>query len=182
MAPEARATVSRFFREAMAMRRETKLAAGLAGLITISWLCGSGVAADPAPKKPGVTWKTDLKTAQKESLRTGRPMLIVFGADWCTHCGRFEKNTLNNPTMAGYINREFIPVHLDFDKQQETAEVLEVEALPCTVILSPEADLLGRIVGAKAPKDYWEVLQDAKDEQARIRQARFASGELPKRN
>ncbi|MBA3316405.1 MAG: thioredoxin family protein [Planctomycetota bacterium] len=157
------------------MRGVSKLAAGLAGLITISWVCGSG-AAEPAAKNATVSWQSDLKAAQKQSIRTGRPMLIVFGADWCTHCGRFERNTLNNPTMAGYINREFVAVHLDFDKQQETAEVLEVEALPCTVILSPEADLLGKVVGAKAPKDYWEVLQDAKDEQARIRQTRFASG------
>lgn len=161
------------------MRRGSKLAAGLAGLITVSWICGSAIAAEPTAQKPGIAWKSDLKAAQKESIRTGRPMLIVFGADWCTHCGRFEKNTLNNPTMAGYINREFVPVHLDFDKQQETAEVLEVQALPCTVILSPEADLLGKVVGAKAPKDYWEVLQDAKDEQARIRQARFAAGNGP---
>jgi thiol-disulfide isomerase/thioredoxin len=162
------------------MRRGSQLAAGVAGLLTLSWICGT-IAAEPAGAKAGITWQHDLKAAQKQSIRTGRPMLIVFGASWCTHCGRFEKNTLNNSTMAGYINREFVPVHLDFDKEQQTAEVLEVEALPCTVILSPEADLLGKVVGAKAPKDYWEALQDAKDEQARIRQARFAAGSAPVR-
>ena len=163
------------------MRRGSKLAAGLAGLVAAAWLSGAAPAAEPA-KKTAVTWQSDLKAAQKQAVRTGRPMLIVFGADWCTHCGRFEQNTLGNPTMAGYINREFVAVHLDFDKEQKTAEVLEVEALPCTVILSPEADLLGKVVGAKQPKDYWEALQDAKDEQARIRQARFAaSGEAERR-
>lgn len=160
------------------MRHGSKLTA-LAGLVAISWMCGQGLSAEPATKS--VAWQSDLKAAQKQAVRTGRPMLIVFSADWCTHCGRFEKNTLGNATMAGFINREFVPVHLDFDKQQETAQVLEVEALPCTVILSPEADLLGRVVGAKAPKDYWEALQDAKDEQARIRQARFAAGSTPVR-
>ena len=158
------------------MRRGSKLVAALAGLVAGAWLTGPTPAAEPAGSKPAVSWQSDLKAAQKQSARTGRPMLIVFGADWCTHCGRFEEKTLNNPTMASYINREFIPVHLDFDKEQKTAEVLEVEALPCTVILSPEADLLGRVVGAKQPKDFWEALQDAKDEQARIRQARFAAG------
>ncbi len=161
------------------MRLGTKLAV-VAGLFTISWMGSELAATEPAAAK-GVAWQTDLKAAQKLSVRTGRPMLIVFGADWCTHCGRFERNTLGNPTMAGFINREFVPVHLDFDKQQETAEVLEVQALPCTVILSPEADLLGKVVGAKAPKDYWEVLQDAKDEQSRIRQARFAAANGPVR-
>jgi len=88
---------------------------------------------------------------------------------------------LGNPTMAEFINKEFIPVHLDFDKEQEAAQVLEVEALPCTVILSPDADLLGRVVGAKQPKDFWEVLQDAKDEQVRISQAKLAAAGAPAR-
>ena len=162
------------------MRHGSKLATGISSLLAAAWLIGSLHAAEPAAKA-GVAWQSDLKAAQKQAVRTGRPMLIVFGADWCTHCGRFEQNTLGNATMAGYINREFVPVHLDFDKEQKTAEVLEVEALPCTVILSPEADLLGRVVGAKQPKDYWEALQDAKDEQNRIKQARFASGNGPAR-
>ena len=156
------------------MRLGSKIGGGLAGIMAAAWLVGSLPAAEPAAQQ-GVVWQRDLKAAQKQAARTGRPMLIVFGADWCTHCGRFEQNTLANPTMAGYINREFVPVHLDFDKEQKTAEVLEVQALPCTVILSPEADLLGRVVGAKQPKDYWEALQDAKDEQNRIRQAKLAA-------
>ena len=158
------------------MRHGSKLTA-LAGLVAVSWVCSQGLSAEPATKS--IVWQSDLKAAQKQAIRTGRPIMIVFSADWCTHCGKFEKNTLDNATMAGFINREFVAVHLDFDKQQQTAEILEVEALPCTVILSPEADLLGRVVGAKAPKDFWEALQDAKDEQARIRQARFASGSTP---
>ena len=161
------------------MRRGSKLAAGLAMVVAVC-LTGSVLAVGPA-KKAAVEWQPNLKAAQKQSIRTGHPILIVFSADWCTHCGRFEDKTLGNPTMASYINREFVPVHLDFDKESKTAEILEVEALPCTVILSPEADLLGRVIGAKEPKDFWEVLQDAKDEQVRIRQARFATGAGPAR-
>lgn len=163
------------------MRKGLIIAAGLTNFVLTAFFAVSLNAAEPQPKQTPIAWQHDIKAAQKHSVRSGRPMLIVFGAEWCTHCGKFEKNTLENPTMANYINRDFIPVHLDFDKEQEIAEVLEVEALPCTIILSPEADLLGKVVGAKQPKDFWEVLQDAKDEQARIRQARFAAGELPGR-
>ena len=156
------------------MRPSVQLAAVITGVLA-SCLTFSASAAEPGPKKPAVTWQHDLKAAQKLSTKTGRPMLIVFGAEWCTHCHKFEDTTLANPTMAGYINKEFIPVHLDFDRAEETAQVLEVEAIPCTVILSPEADLLGKVVGAKPAKDYWEALQDARDEQLRIRQARIAA-------
>lgn len=151
----------------------TSILAGMATEKTIAADPAKGAVA-PAKKSP-VSWQTDLKAAQKLSAKTGRPMLIVFGAEWCTHCHKFEDTTLANPTMAGYINKEFIPVHLDFDQSEETAQVLEVEAIPCTVILSPDADLLGKVVGAKPAKDYWEALQDARDEQLRVRQARIAA-------
>lgn len=158
------------------MRPVAMAAAVLAGVLA-AFVTDAANAAEPAKakKKPVVAWQKDLKAAQKLSAKTGRPILIVFGADWCTHCHKFEDTTLANPTMAGYINKEFVPVHLDFDECEETAQVLEVEAIPCTVILSPEADLLGKVVGAKPAKDYWEALQDAQDEQLRIRQARFAA-------
>lgn len=157
------------------MRRTIVSLVALTGLLAFGWPTDVARAADAPVAK--VAWQTDLKAAQKVAEKTGRPMMLVFRADWCTHCNRFEAKTLGNPTMAEFINSDFVPVHLDFDKEQKTAEILEVEALPCTVILSPQADLLGRVVGAKPPKDLWEVLQDAKDEQVRIRQARFAASE-----
>jgi thiol-disulfide isomerase/thioredoxin len=166
------------------MRRKTRLAAVFGGLVA-AWLAAPSVAAEPAARPQaaqphaaqarGVAWQKDLKSAQKLSAKTGRPIMVVFGAEWCTHCKRFEQTTLANPTMAGFINKEFIAVHLDYDKEEQAAQVLEVEALPCTVLLSPQADLLGKVVGAKPPKDFWEALQDARDEQARIRNARVAA-------
>ena len=158
------------------MRRKVISVVAFTGLMAFGWQMNSVRAQAPADA-PTVTWQRDLQAAQKLSEQSGRPMLIVFRADWCAHCNRFEKETLGNPTMAECINRDFIPVRLDFDKEQKTAEILEVKALPCTVILSPQADLLGRVVGAKPPKDFWEALQDAKDEHVRIHQARFASSE-----
>lgn len=157
------------------MRRRTVIAAGLSMFVTAASSISRASGAAPKTSKSAVHWKADLKAAQKAAEETGRPMLIVFGAEWCAHCGRFEKSTLGDPQMAGLINREFVPVRLDFDEEQKIAEVMEVEALPCTVILSPEADLLGRVVGAKQPKDFSKALQHAQTEHLRIRHARIAS-------
>lgn len=156
------------------MRRRQVLAAGMVVFTSAACRFGLARAAEPS-KKDVIRWKADLKSAQKEASKSGRPMLIVFGAEWCAHCGRFEKRTLGDSKMAGIINRDFVPVRLDFDEEQKTAAVMEVEALPCTVILSPEADLLGRVVGAKQPDAFWEALQNAKAEHIRIRHARIAT-------
>ncbi len=159
------------------MRTKILFLLALTGLFAF----GITVQTSTANLKPRATksivWQPDLRKAQQVAQQTGRPILVFFSADWCTHCDRFKENTLHNATMAEYINRDFVAVQLDFDKETKVAEILEVEALPSTVIISPEADLLGRVVGAKPPKELWDALQGAKDEQIRIRQARFAAGE-----
>ena len=164
------------------MRRLT--ATALAGLtLAVCFTTYSAIAgpapkpsfAGSAPKAGEIAWQPDLKTAHEAARKTGKPIFIVFGAEWCTFCKKYENKTLTNPVMVGLVNREFIPVKLDYDKDHETAEILEIQSVPCTVILSPEADLLGKVVGAKEPKDLWESLQDARELQAKVKQARLAA-------
>jgi thioredoxin-related protein len=121
------------------------------GIVVVSL----GTAAVAAGPKNGLEWQKDIFAGHKESTRTGKPMLLVFGADWCVFCKKLEQTTLAEPEMVKYINANFVPVHLDFDRDKKVASILEVKSLPCTVVLSPEADVLGRIEGfAKAPALY----------------------------
>jgi len=126
--------------------------------------------ADAADKPGAIHWQKDIYEAHDQAVKSGRPMLVVFGAEWCTFCKKFEAGTLSNATMAGYVNENFVPVHVDFDEDRRVADILEVKQIPCTVILSPEADLLGRVIGHQVPRDYWERLEDARELQAEISQ------------
>ncbi len=115
--------------------------------------------AENAKKSPaGVKWQTDLKTAHEMSVELNRPMLIVFDADWCSYCRKMERTTLAEPDVVKQINSKFVPVHLDLDDNGRTAEILEVKRIPCTVALSPRADLLGRLTGFVSRKQYGESL------------------------
>ena len=85
-------------------------------------------------------------------------MMIVFGAEWCTYCRKMEQTTLTDPSLIHSVNENYIPVHLDFDDERKIAEILEVDRLPCTVFLSPRADLLGRMVGFVGRRQYRDVV------------------------
>jgi thioredoxin-related protein len=125
------------------------------GVLVVS-VCG--VAAVAAGPKNGLNWQQDIFAGHKESTRTGKPMLLVFGADWCVFCKKLEQTTLAEPEMVKYINANFVPVHLDFDRDKKVASILEIKSLPCTVVLSPDADVLGRIEGfAKGPALYRQL-------------------------
>lgn len=101
-------------------------------------------------------------------------MLVVFGASWCTYCHKLERETLADKRITSLVEREFIPVHLDFDRDSKIAKVLEVEKLPCTVVLSPQADLLNKLEGYAQFKEYHQALQTALEKRAEIQQVKAA--------
>lgn len=118
-----------------------------------------------------IDWADNLNSARTRALQNDRPMLIVFGADWCTYCKKLEKTTLSHPQMVKFINTRFVPVHLDHDDEKRVAQILEVQTLPCSIVLSPEADLLGKIEGYQSPGKYYQKLTAAEKVQEKIRQA-----------
>jgi thioredoxin-related protein len=117
--------------------------------------------AGPDAQSPagGVAWFHDLYEAHKVSAATGRPMLILFGAKWCHYCRELESTTLRNPELVAYISNNFVPVHLDADKDGRVAQILKAKPIPCTVVLSPEADLMGRSFGYQDVQHYSAELE-----------------------
>jgi thiol-disulfide isomerase/thioredoxin len=112
-----------------------------------------------AAAPPRIAWFRDLYEAHKRSVETGRPMLIVFGADWCHYCREMDSTTLRNPDLTAYITTNFIPVHLDTERDRRVAEILKAKPIPCTIVLSPDAELLGRIIGFQDPQPYFAELE-----------------------
>jgi thiol-disulfide isomerase/thioredoxin len=111
------------------------------------------------PATPGVAWFHDLYEAHRVSAATGRPMLIVFGAEWCHYCRQLDSTTLKNPELVTYISTNFVPVHLDADKDVRIAQILKAKPIPCTVVLSPDADLMGRSFGYQDVQHYFVELE-----------------------
>jgi thioredoxin-related protein len=158
---------------------------GISGILLTSVAMGATAAKKPAATSrkaeqspqstqisqhaPSIQWVYDLKSAHAQSLATGKPMLIVCGGPWCVYCKKLEKEVLGHPTIARYINTTFVAVHLDSEKDQRAVEILEVKSLPTTVILSPNADLLGSVEGFVKVRDYATVLKQSVDFQKSLR-------------
>ena len=119
-----------------------------------------------------VKWQPNLKSAQKLAIQQDKPIMIVFGATWCGPCRRLDSETLSDKQTVAMIEREFIPVHLDFDKDNKIAKILEVERVPSIVILTPDADLLHRSVGYVDPREFQAKLTSALEKRAAVLQAR----------
>ena len=147
-----------------------------AGVVTGFWssLAEAAPAVSATSGADKVHWQKSLKSALKMALQQNKPMMIVFGANWCSFCRKLNRETLADKRVAGLIEREFIPVYLDFDKEAKIAKVLEVERLPCTVFLTPQADLLLRTEGYANAKDFQAAMTNALEKKSEIQQVRGA--------
>lgn len=133
----------------------------LLGTLGICFGTGS-LAWGDRPEKEAITWQKSLKDAHKLAVQQNKPMMVVFGAEWCGPCKQLNQTTLTNPQLAKYINSTFVSVHIDIEDEEQIAKILDVKSIPCTIILSPEADLLGRVEGFVQPAPMYQKLVSAK--------------------
>jgi thiol-disulfide isomerase/thioredoxin len=139
----------------------TVFLAGAAGIVA---------AGEPGPTR-GIKWQPDLHTAHGVAVKEQKPILLVFGAEWCGFCKKLEQTTLMEPDLVKYVNDTFVAVHLDADRDSRACEILEVSSLPCSVVLSADADLLEKFVGYLEKGDYYKKLAAAKQLHARLTRA-----------
>lgn len=119
--------------------------------------------ASPSDEAVAVAWQANLRAAHKVAVQDNKPLLLVFGAEWCHFCTKLEQETLAHPALARYINATYVPVHLDYDKDERVREILEVERLPCTILLTKDAEILDRFEGYMPPADIYKKLAAAKE-------------------
>ncbi len=142
----------------------------VAGVVTIE---AAPALAAPAPQVEPV-WQPDLSSALALSARSGKPVLVVFGAEWCHYCHKQDDETLSDGGVKKTLAEGFVTVRLDFDKNRAAAEILGVEALPQVVFLAPNADLLGRAAGFHTPAQFGTLLSTATSNHSEAKAARAA--------
>ena len=65
----------------------------------------------PPPELGDVAWHRDYTAAQRQSARTGRPLLILFDeVPGCTTCVRYGQSVLSHPLIVEAAETLFVPV------------------------------------------------------------------------
>lgn len=148
-----------------------RIHACVAGLVILGFAMGtqSWAKLQITKERATIRWHHDLKAAHKIAVATRRPLLVVFGGASCTYCRQFESKTLSDPAVASYVNAQFVPVHLDFEKDRRIADILEIQSLPTSVVLNADADLLGSVVGFINKQECEKFLRAALDTERSLR-------------
>jgi len=85
----------------------------MANIILVALVQVSALAAD----------QQDFDQAYHESLTTGRPLIVLVGAGWCSACQKMNNSILPQVAKSGGLNK-VVFTYVDFDRQRQLASRL----------------------------------------------------------
>ncbi|MCE5197623.1 MAG: DUF255 domain-containing protein [Armatimonadota bacterium] len=89
-----------------------------------------------------VNWRDWGDEAFEDSKRTGRPVLLDISAVWCHWCHVMDETTYSNPTVVDIINRDYIPVRVDNDRNPDINARYNMGGWPTTAFLTHNRDVI----------------------------------------
>lgn len=119
------------------------------GTTIVGTILGLSVKADDR-----VTFQPDFASAQALATQTNRLLVVHFWAPWCEPCLRMEHDVLSAPGLGAALEKRFVLVKVNRDRDPELAEQLGVRYLPTDVVLSPDGKVVGRLPASLTPQDY----------------------------
>jgi thioredoxin-related protein len=114
-------------------------------LILLLVLLVAGAASGPVAADK-IDWHT-YDSGMARSKFEKKKVFLHFYADWCTYCVEMERKTFRDPAVIAALNRDFIPIRVDSDRDKPTASLYRVKGLPDTWFLSESGEIIGHRPG-----------------------------------
>jgi thioredoxin-related protein len=94
-----------------------------------------------------VNWRHGFAEARREAEQSGRLLFLDFGTQACVYCQKLDATTFRNPGVARMLNENFIPVHIDANREQDLTRRMGVQRFPTLVITDPTGRTIDRREG-----------------------------------
>src|ERR1019366_8527532 len=119
-------------------------------------------AAMNAPHAAGPLSWAPLNAATFARARAeGRIVLIDGSAEWCHWCHVMDATTYRDPAVRKLLAEHFLPVKVDIDSRPDFEERYSDWGWPATVIMTADAEEIGKYKGYMPPARLLEVLNAA---------------------
>ena len=108
----------------------------------------------PGPRAPGsaVDWHGWGKETFELAKAEKRYLLVDCSAEWCHWCHVMDDTTYKDPRVLDVLEKRFVAVRIDIDARPDFAERYADWGWPATIVLSPDAQELGKFRGYLPPE------------------------------
>ena len=143
-------------------------------LVAASWVAGVGDsdATAASPDAVGTSAKQvrfiqGYHKGYYQAKRQGKPMLILFAADWCPFCHEMLEETFTQQKVVSLSDR-FVCVLVDVDKEEKVCELFQIEgSYPTIQFVSSRRIQLKRLSGKKSADTLLREMHAALEQSAR---------------
>jgi len=106
-------------------------------------------------------YQRDYAKALSIAKKENKPLMLVIGTDYCPWCRKFERKTLKYIKVAIEVNKNFIPIVVDKNRDKGTfPSQYSSPITPAVFFINPnDNSLVGKSVGYIRKKDYLEKLE-----------------------
>ncbi len=99
-----------------------------------------------APYDPDADAHQAVVLAFAEGRRTGKPVLLDFGGNWCPDC-RMLGGVLAIPAVANWVRDSFVPVMIDVGRKDRNLDIaarygVTITAVPTVLVVTPGGRLV----------------------------------------
>lgn len=106
-------------------------------------------------------WLTDFEKAREASTKTGKPIVAMFSASWCGPCKAMIANVYPTDEAMTAL-KDFVPVYIDSEKQQELASENDIRAFPTFVCFAKDGESVDQHVGGGGVEKFTQMLSKFK--------------------
>lgn len=103
-----------------------------------------------------VSFLISLCSLQAFSDEEKRPTLVIFSADWCSHCKKAKEDINNDKELSETIKNYYV-VMADYDVDKDLVDGYNVKKIPTFVIINKGA--VNKKTGYHGPKDLNKFLK-----------------------
>jgi thiol:disulfide interchange protein DsbD len=114
-----------------------KTGAGIAGLVTATYLIGS-----LAMTGPGVNWQSYSNQLIADAVKHHKPVIIDFSAAWCAPCRELDEVTFHHPDVVHLSKTDVVMVKVDLTHtgnplHERLVKHFEIKGVPSVVFIDP---------------------------------------------
>lgn len=95
----------------------------------------------------GINWQSYSRSAFEKAERDNRKVLLFGMAPWCPWCRRMKSNVFTDSTVINLINKYYVPVIINIDNEQDTANRYQMTGVPINIILDSKYKVLDSKMG-----------------------------------